>query len=507
MTKRLLSLLLAAGMLLSVTACSSQSTPSLDVFAPTGSSQAGSSLPLTSSDPLELTLAAYAEQSFHPTLSSSRTNLTLAPLMYEGLFELDDCFSPQPVLCRDWSVENDGLTWIFLLHDGVTFSDGTPLTAALAAAALELARTDSTYYAGRFACVSSIAADKDGRLVINLKYPNADLPALLDVPIALGRGSRPLGTGPYTLESGQDGSLYLAARSDWWQQKAVIQPTIPLICVSRTDELVDAFSSGRLTLINADLTSAGAPGYSGTADCTDYATTSLVYLAFNTQQGLFRSAAARQGAAAALDRDALVASAYAGHATAALLPLHPSTALYQQITPPDPDTQALISSAGLAGRSVTLIVNNENICKVAAAQLIARQLEAAGLTVTVSRLPWDDYVSALNKGQYDLYLAQAALTADFDLTSLVGRRGSLNYAGWSSDTADALLSAFLAADSSARPQVAQQLYDLLAREAPIVPLCFQNGSVLTPRSGVTGMVPTRGNVFYQMDQWALLPTP
>jgi peptide/nickel transport system substrate-binding protein len=33
------------------------------------------------------------------------------------------------LLARDWSVSEDGLTFVFKLRDGVTFSDGTPLTA------------------------------------------------------------------------------------------------------------------------------------------------------------------------------------------------------------------------------------------------------------------------------------------------------------------------------------------------------------------------------------------
>ena len=42
----------------------------------------------------------------------------------------------------------------------------------------------------------------------------------------------------------------------------------------------------------------------------------------------------------------------------------------------------------------------------------------------------DDYVAALEKGDFDLYLAEVRLTADFDLTALITAGGSLTYGGY-----------------------------------------------------------------------------
>ena len=36
-------------------------------------------------------------------------------------------------------------------------------------------------------------------MTVTLSTPNGALPVLLDIPIALGDGDRPLGTGPYVL--------------------------------------------------------------------------------------------------------------------------------------------------------------------------------------------------------------------------------------------------------------------------------------------------------------------
>src|SRR5205085_8014023 len=40
----------------------------------------------------------------------------------------------EPALATRWAVSRDGLTWSFTLRNGVTFHDGTPVTAAEIAA-------------------------------------------------------------------------------------------------------------------------------------------------------------------------------------------------------------------------------------------------------------------------------------------------------------------------------------------------------------------------------------
>ena len=377
----------------------------------------------------------------------------------------------------------------------------------MAAQALNLARTGEGLYTQRFSCVSTIAADESGRLIITLRYPNSALPALLDVPIALGSDSRPLGTGPYVLTEGADGSLSLTRRSGWWQGLDMPQDTISLLPISQADTLIHGLDGGYITLLSTDLTATGSLGYSGAYEVVDYSTTGLVYLAFNTTRGVFRDVQARQAVAAAVDRDTLASSVYSGHAVAARLPVHPYSPLYDealagQLTQ-GVDVQDLFQQAQLTGRSVTMVVNSENSYKNAAAQDIARQLEELGMTVTLSSLSWDDYVAALEQGSFDLCLAEVSLTADFDLTPLVGSAGSANYSRWSNQETDQLLSAFLAAAEEERDQAAQALYTQLAQQAPLVPLCFKNGSVLTQWGRISNLTPTRGNIFYQMDQWVL----
>lgn len=440
-----------------------------------------------------VSLALDTTQSFHPILTRSRVNQTLTPLVYQGLFQLDPAFTPQKVLCDSYSVSEDGLVWTFVLRRGVTFSDGTPLTCAPVLRSLDLARTDASPYSGRFSSIASVSADGEHALVITLSRPNTGLPALLDIPIVLGDGERPLGTGPYVLTEHADGSASLAPRADGLQ-------TIPLVSVTQTRQLTSALEQDKLSVVVTDPSGTDSPGFSGTYSTVDYDTTALIYLGFNTARSPFHSAANRAAAAAAVDRGTLVSTAWSGHARATALPFHPASPLYDETLSrqlPSPDAaRELAEQTNLTGRKFTLLVNSENSYKVTAAQLLSRQLENAGLSVTVSALPWAEYLSALTNGQFDLYLGEVTLTADFDLTALLSSGGVLNYSRWRSGECDSLLAQFLSAPESDRSQAAGKLSAHLTRQLPIAPLCFKRGSVLTRWESNCQLTPTRANVFF-----------
>ena len=504
MIRRLFCLLLTCVLLL--TACGQQEEGS---GSSASSSEEASSAPSPAQSGQEtaantpFTLAACPSYSFHPVLAESSANLTLAPLLYEGLFTLDRQFQAVPQLCQSYTVSADSLTWTFTLQSGVTFSDGTPLTGEAAAQALQIARGEGSRYAARLASVSSIQGSGN-QVVITLTQANGALPQLLDIPIALGTGDRPLGTGPYVLtDSG--GSLSLTVRSDWWQgaEDLPIQQ-IALSSMTRSEEVMSAFNAGEITLMDVDLTGSSALGSSGRYQVWDYNTTQLLYVGFNTQRGLCRDIQVRKGIAQAINREEVANTIFARHAVPASLPIHPDSPLYSQAIGEELAYDlSVLSNLELHGRSLTLVVNIENTAKSAAASYIAQQLEQAGLVVTVERLPWSEYQNAVAAGNFDLYLGDVYLTPDFDLTSLLGPGGSLNYGGWTSNTVVSLLSTFRSAQGSARESAAAALCLHLVQQVPIAPICFCNGTVLTQYGRVEGLSPVYGNIFSQLKSWTI----
>lgn len=454
-------------------------------------------------------LPCYPAAGFHPITGTNRLNLTLAPLLYRGLFRLDENFQPVEELCREYAVSEDGLVWTFRVTNAA-FSDGSPLTVKEVVSSLNAARK-SDRYRERLANLVAVV-EEDETVVVTLSKPCGALPALLDVPIVKETDdpNYPLGTGVYYLQ-GSGEKLTLQARSG----AATPFAAVPLRAVTASDDLIYAFDAGEIALVDTDLASTNALGYSGRFETTDYATTALVYVGCNTRTGPCKDALVRQAVARSADREEMVKRLLAGHGIAAELPIHPVTTEYDAKAAAElrynKETAAeLLDQAGWAlkdgirakGReqlTLKFIVNQDNTAKAKIAEKLSEELKLLGVVVTLERLPWEDFTTALKRGDFDLYLGEVVLTADFDPESLLA--GGLNYGGFADEETTRLLAAYQAAMGEERKTAAAELWGALARTVPIIPLCFKNGSLLTQWGQVSGAKPTQRDVFAGLENW------
>lgn len=466
--------------------------------------------------PARFSLGYDPAASLHPITGDSQVNQELTGLVYQGLYELDNTFTPRPVLAQSAAVSEDGLTWTFTLKAGTVFSDGTPLTAAHAAASLNSART-SALYAQRLAGVSDAAAgEEENTLSVTLSAPNGNLPALLDVPIALDQAEGPaLGTGYYYYEQSGE-RLLLRPNPHNAAAAALPYAAIPLTPVSDSESRIAAFDSGEVSCVTTDFTAPYALGYSSSYETTDFPTTTLLYLGFRTGDGMCRDQRVRRALSMALDRAAAVRVDLSGHGDPAALPVSPLSGEYSQ-TAADTlaydveEAAALLEQAGYAkgedgllyrGRTpaeITLLVNSDNDGRQAVAARLAEALKELGISVAVQRLPWSGYTTALEKGSFDLYLAEVRLTGDFDPTALLA--GELNYGGFYSEELSALLGQWRAAQGTQRTQAAHALWEQFVQDAPFAPVCFKRGSLLIRWGMAANLSPTRGNPYSRMEEW------
>lgn len=147
--RRIFLLLLSAALALSLAGCGQAEPPSASRHGLLLCGEGGAGHPPLSPLPSPFTPSTRSTPPGRPT----RANLTLGSLLYEGLFSVDASFQAQPLLCSGYTVSEDGLTWTFTLREGITFSDGTPLTGTVAAQALRDAMApDSHYASGWGAC-------------------------------------------------------------------------------------------------------------------------------------------------------------------------------------------------------------------------------------------------------------------------------------------------------------------------------------------------------------------
>ncbi|MCG6113119.1 MAG: ABC transporter substrate-binding protein [Paracoccus sp.] len=70
-----------------------------------------------------------------PIITTAHISRNHAYMIYDVLIAQDSEFQPQPQMA-DWTISDDGLTYVFTLREGLVFHDGAPVTAADAVASL-----------------------------------------------------------------------------------------------------------------------------------------------------------------------------------------------------------------------------------------------------------------------------------------------------------------------------------------------------------------------------------
>lgn len=506
MRKRMTALFLALLMLL-LTGCSNWDTSELD--DPLSDltdyySKDEEKTPVLTS----FSLPYFSNQTLDPVTCPDGAHQTLGCLLYEGLVTLDPQFQVQNMLAQSYTYDAASFTYTVQIQSGVLFSDGTHLTAYDVADTLQRARS-SERYRDRLSEVKEVYAQNSDTLCLTLNQDNRAFMARLDIPIVKSDTENdlvPIGTGAYCWST--DDGTHLCPNPHWWQHKSLPLERIELLDCRNTDTMVYSFYAQEVQLLSLDLTGTNTVSVSGSGNYTDAATTVMQYIGLNTTREPFNNAALRQALNLGIDRVGAINAYLLGHAKAAQYPVSADSALYpkdlETAFSPDYFASAMAAAGYNKGTeyTVTMLVNEENAFKVSMAQELAKELSRYDLKVTVSALPWDQYLRSLQNGSFDMYFGEVKLTADWDISPMVLPGGTLNYGRYSNENTTKLLSAFLSASGEAEQAKAMNaLCQNLSAQAPILPVCFKTVSVLLPSGAVENVTPTAANPFYNVADW------
>ena len=191
-----------------------------------------------------------------------RDILSVYSLVYESMVVIDDNYLPQPGLAESWEESGGGRTWTFHIRSGVTFSDGTPLTARdiVATAEYILARaTDESsaspgYYSNlRYFC-SKITASDDYTVVVRTPTGRSYFGVLYAMtfpvlPAALVDSDNPPGSGPYIVTAFSPGDyISLDANESWWKNLPQVR-SISFVCHDTQKAVIESYEYARVNTI------------------------------------------------------------------------------------------------------------------------------------------------------------------------------------------------------------------------------------------------------------------
>ncbi|HAJ35425.1 MAG TPA: ABC transporter substrate-binding protein [Chloroflexi bacterium] len=483
------SLLRAAALLLVIFLLAACSTVQ-PTAAPVDAGAAAASVTPKSGGVLIAARAADAK-GLDPHVQTAFTSFRALEHIYEPLLRLDADMNVVPGLAESWSWSEDGKTLTMALRKGVTFHDGTPMTADDVKFTFERILNEETGAAARsfFTAIESIETPDDATVVFTLSAPNAAILAAMTNPNSgilskswVEGGADPTtgtnGTGPFKLASWEpDNIMMLEANRAYWEAGLPRLDGIEFRTIPDESSILAALRSGDVdwAIINDPRVGMTA----ATTNLTVMRSPALAYhvLQLNASRPQFADQRVRLAISCAIDRQQVLdtASLGEGEVTSPATPPNYRAPLDQLecYTPDIARAKQLLADAGVSDLEFTVIAAaDEPPTAVSEAQNIQAQLEAIGVKMNIETLELGVYVDRWLKGDFDAAVALNGGNPDPDnmFFRYWHSTGNLNkVANYSSPELDALLEeARSTTDIAKRQELYLQIQKMLAEAAPWV---------------------------------------
>lgn len=443
---------------------------------------------------------------------SSGLSLVL-PYLFDTLVVRDTDNRLLPLLAEKWEVAADGKTITMTLRSGVTFHDGSPLTADAVSLTFERFKEKgarSPIYGG-IQQISGIEAADELTVRFTFEQPAANFWSTISMPYAgilspasMERAAtddkaRLVGTGPFTLGewlTGQSITLLRNPAYAWGPEMnenrgaPYLEKLIYKVIPDAATQLA-ALQAGEVDVIfvnNPD--HLGKLRQDPTIRLQEAVLNSLIYLGFNTRKAPFEDPKVRQALAHAVNKDEILSLALGGVGIPAFAPLPPTlpgfdAALAEQELGYDPArAQALLAEAGFtAGNDGAwtkdgqllkgVLLTSNRAPNDAIAALLQSQLKAIGVPVEIQQLDSKAVMDATTAGQFDLLLWRYDWNDPDALNIYLGsdRVGSTNRVAYSNPAVDDLLTqGARALDEARRSGFYVEAQKLILADAPWQPL-------------------------------------
>ena len=520
MYKKIISLLLIAAMALSLAACGTESE---DPYGIVPESTKGKDVVRAEAADNVFSLNCNSDYSFNPIVATNRSNQLVCSLVYENMVELDNHFNVIPNVLDEGTLTEDATYWTFSISEGHYFHDGTPVTGKDIRYSLDRA-INSDRYRGRFASYQGSGYDEKN-FYVSLGIGDTQLAKLLNIPIiqyGTGEDDYPGGSGPYKYNADYTA---LNAHELYHGYETLPLDTIYLVNYSTAETIISAFEDGIIDAVTNDPSSYTNLGYASTNEIRNFNTTHYHYVMFNEESTMGKYIGFRQAMVYAFDRVNFAENLMQDNAVASPLPMHPDAVDYPSdyaatlsynldmvktvlensgIKDYDEDGWLEYMSGSAQDIDVKFIVCSDSSAKTGTVRKFQSDMESIGLKVTVQELTWEEYLLALEEGEFDMYYGEVKLRNNFDITELLDVDSELNFSR-SRDTAFVqYIHNYLASSESQRSAIFKQLCDYINNTGALISIGFESQQLIVHRGVIKGLDANMGNPFYGFENWEIM---
>ncbi|WP_026495654.1 ABC transporter substrate-binding protein [Butyrivibrio sp. WCD3002] len=351
----------------------------------------------------------------------------------ENLLRLNEEYVPQPYIAESYE-QVDDTTWKFVIRDGVTFSNGNPVTAEAVKACFERTYANNERAEGTLG-IASIEADGQ-ELTIVTKDPNPTMlndlcDPLLGIYDASAEPDAELGvacTGPFVATSFTSmDHVDMVKNENYWGSEPKLD-RVELKIVDDMNTLAMALQNGDIDMI-ARMDAAETEMFSDASEYTIDAATSTrsAFLVYNLQHEGINDPAVREAIGWCVDRESFADVVYNGYSEASYgvystaVPFGGTDGLTLTIDKFDPEkAKEILADAGyedtngdgtldkdgneLSFKLMTYSYNNETL---QLADMMQAELANVGIGINIETM--DVMVETEQDGDFDIVIDSYAM--------------------------------------------------------------------------------------------------
>jgi len=487
-------------------------------------------------------------RTLNPLLNSDPWVASVLRLIYEPLviFDSDKRPIPNPALTQSVIFAEDARNMVVTLRPDIMWEDGSLITSADIAFSIDVLNRfapATAIYVPNVANFASVSTIDTTSLQINLHHPTWTAIYDLAFPIisaayhqsvnmrnlGASRNMHPMGNGPFRFHSYELAtSLELIVNHAAAGGRPYIQRVTAVVLRDLGGgDARHAFEQGFTDVLLAEPALWGRYAAEGMNRAADIVSNNFDFISFNFSRSIFSERDMRAAIAHSFDADAILRR-YFTAADGAIAPINPASWLNASDTATYSfdleHTAALLAGLGfrkcaegfLERRlsevlppmrlAMDILVSMDNTIGMSIADTLGNGLATVGVDVSVTAVPFNEFVSRVNAGEFDLAVGGMSLATPSNLQFLAsdseGDSVTLALFGYVSEELDELLYATTAVLSEAEFRLAMQAVQrYVAYNLPLLGVGFHR-NVLYTAGFVHGGIELRyGDVFANISRW------
>ncbi|HKC63786.1 MAG TPA: ABC transporter substrate-binding protein [Pyrinomonadaceae bacterium] len=447
-------------------------------------------------------------------------------LVFNALVKKNEKFDYIPDLATDIKRADDGLSYTFTLHDGVTFHDGRPLTSAdvkytidavLASGSGKAAGFFEGAGASKQGFVTSVEAPDPRTVIIRLRKPWLSLISNL-VPIGIvpkdsaeSQKTHPLGTGPFKFVSYDSAQqiISLEANPNYWEGAPKIN-SMRVRVIEDATALESELRSGSVSIVptptNLTPDTIKSLGQDPKLQVQQFPGANVVYLGFNVQSPPLDNVKVRQAIAYAIDRETIIRDLLLGQAKVAHSILPEESWAYSPGTIYSYDPQKakqLLDEAGFRDpdgdgpkmrfqKPINFKITSSSAATRQYVDVIRDSLQKVGIPVEIETMETNTLLDKLRLGEFQMTTLRWVggnqdpifLRDIFDSTEIpTQERAGRNRSRYKNPELDSLLEeAVNTADRDKAVGLYRQAQEIISRDLPMLPLWYPANMVVASKT-------------------------